>query len=326
MSVTKSPLFETAAQHLVSGVPLAYVDESVGSVIARLTGNVFNSIEAVYITDKQGHLLGLVRLITLLSALQSQKLSEIMTIQPPTVNPDDDQEKVAGLAVRCGLVDVPVVDYQGHFLGIVPAQSLISILRREHIEDLHRLTGIRDDNYQALHALEASPVQRTSDRLPWLLVGLLGSILATFVVSRFERTLEARVFIAFFVPGIVYLADAIGTQTEAIVVRGLSFNHNTSLQKLLTGELWTGLLIGIALATLSFPLILIAFANVRLAFAVALTIITAGGVATSIGLLFPWLLYRLGKDPAFGSGPVATIIQDVLSLLIYFMIIQLIGV
>lgn len=326
MSVSNFSLFETAAQHLVQNVPLARTCESVGAVIAQLSGNAFDSVEAVYITDEQGRLQGLVRLLDLLTAPQSQKLSEVMTFQPPTAHPQDDQEKVAGLAVRHGLIDVPVVDQNNYFLGIVPAKALISILRQEHIEDLHRITGIRDHNSQVYHALEAPPVQRASDRLPWLLVGLLGSILATFVISRFERILEAHIFVAFFVPGIVYLADAIGTQTEAIVVRGLSFNHNASLHKLITGEMWTGLLIGFALAVLSFPLVLAAFGNPRLAFAVAFTVIAAGGVATSVGLLFPWLLYSIGKDPALGSGPVATIVQDVLSLLIYFVIIQLIGI
>ncbi|GET37779.1 magnesium transporter [Microseira wollei] len=198
-------------------------------------------------------------------------------------------------------------------------------VRREHIEDLDRLAGIQRENTHAHHALEAAPTRRAGDRLPWLLVGLVGSILATFVVSRFEQVLATRVFVSFFVPGIVYLADAIGTQTEAIVVRGLSFNHS-SLQKLLTGEIWTGLLIGLALGGLSFPLVLAAFGNLKLASAVALAILTAGGIATTVGLLFPWLLFRAGKDPAFGSGPVATIIQDVLSLLIYFIIIQLLAV
>ncbi|PMB47781.1 hypothetical protein CEN39_23735 [Fischerella thermalis CCMEE 5201] len=67
---------------------------------------------------------------------------------------------MADLAVTYGLVDVPVVDAQGYFLGIVPAQSLISILRQEHIEDLHRLSGIREGDFQARHVLEASPTRR----------------------------------------------------------------------------------------------------------------------------------------------------------------------
>jgi magnesium transporter len=155
-----------------------------------------------------------------------------------------------------------------------------------------------------------------------LLVGLLGSVVATFVVSRFEHALEARVAVAFFVPGLVYLADAIGTQTEAVAVRGLSLSH-APLRVLLAGELDAGLLIGLTLAALTFPAVWFVFGDLYLALAVALALMVAGGVATTIGLFLPWVLYRAGKDPAFGSGPVATIIQDVLSLLIYFTIVSL---
>jgi magnesium transporter len=58
--------------------------------------------------------------------------------------------------------------------------------------------------------------------LPWLFLGLLGAIIAADIVGAFERRLEEHVLLAFFIPGIVYLADAVGTQTEALVIRGLS--------------------------------------------------------------------------------------------------------
>jgi magnesium transporter len=147
--------------------------------------------------------------------------------------------------------------------------------------------------------------------------GLLGSALATFVVSRFEQELEAQVALAFFVPGIVYLADAIGTQTETVVVRGLSLSR-APLRVLLRDEAGAGLIIGFAFGALAFLGVVLAFGDLRLAAAVALAVLVAGGMATTVGLLFPWLLHRMGQDPAFGSGPVATIVQDVLSLLIYF--------
>jgi magnesium transporter len=321
MTTSLLPTVETAAHHLVDRIPIACSEESIGSILDRLLANAFDSLESVYIVDENNRLCGLVRLSDLLSMPREERLGEVMTVDPPRVYPDEDQEEVASIAVKYGMASIPVIDRQGCLLGIVPAHALISILRKEHIEDLHRLAGIQRENSHARHALEDPPLRRAGDRLPWLLVGLLGSILATFVVSRFEQALEKQVFIAFFVPGIVYLADAIGTQTEAIVVRGLSLSQN-SLKDLLMGELWTGIIIGLALGCLSFPLVAIAFGNFSLAFAVSLAILTAGGVATSIGLLFPWLLDRLGRDPAFGSGPVATIIQDVLSLLIYFAIAQ----
>lgn len=313
---------ETAAQHLVKKVPTAGVEDTAGSVVARLPGHAYDAVDAVYVVDEQRRLRGLIRLPNLLAASPNQLVSELMLTQPPAVHPGEDQERIALLAITHGVAAVPVIDEAGHLLGVVPAQALIEILRREHIEDLHRLTGIAPENAQVRASLEAPPLRRLRDRLPWLLVGLLGSAAATFVMARFERALEARVAVAFFIPALVYLADAIGTQTEAITVRFLSTQH-APLGRLLVGELRTGVLIGLALGAFVFPAVLLAFGDVNLALAVTVALVAAGGIAATVGLLLPWLLSWAGRDPALGSGPVATIIQDVLSLLIYLACVTL---
>lgn len=308
---------ETAGRHLVAEVPTARIGDRVGPARASLSGRRFASTEALYVLNESGRLCGLVRLADLLALPEEAALKDVMRSEPPSVRPETDQERVASLAVWHRIGAVPVVDSGGVFLGVVPPEALLEVLRREHVEDLHRLAGIRREAAHARHALEEPPVRRVKDRLPWLMLGMLGSALATFVVARFERELEAQVALAFFVPGIVYLADAIGTQTETVVVRGLSLSQ-APLRVLLRDEAGAGLLIGSVFGALAFLGVALAFGDVRLAAAVALAVLVAGGMATTIGLLFPWLLYRLGKDPAFGSGPVATIVQDVLSLLIYF--------
>jgi magnesium transporter len=115
----------------------------------------------------------------------------------------------------------------------------------------------------------------------------------------------------------VYLADAIGTQTEAVAVRGLSLSH-APLARLIAGEFRTGILIGAILGGLTFAGVWLAFRDLNLAAAVSIALLGAAAVATTVGLVFPWALARLGRDPAYGSGPLATIIQDVLTLAIYF--------
>ena len=140
-------------------------------------------------------------------------------------------------------------------------------------------------------------------------------MLATFIVARLETTLAAKPEIAFFVPGLVYLADAIGTQSEAVAVRGLSLTH-VGIGRLIGSELRTGMLIGAVLALLAFAMIWWEFGEARLAIAVTLALAGASIVASVLGLVLPWLLGRFGSDPAYGSGPLATIVQYVLSLLI----------
>jgi len=309
---------DTAGEHLVLRVLRASPSETAGAVRRRLAEGVeVDSAEAVYLLDGKRHLLGIVPMSRLLRAPAEQSMADIATAPVPAVRISADQEHVASIAIQHGLTSVPVVDRRGHFAGVVPPLSLIEVLRREHVEDLHRLAGIRLEDTRAREAIEAPPIRRARDRLPWLLVGLVGSMLATFVVAGFETTLEARIAIAFFVPGIVYLADAVGTQSEAIAVRGLSLSR-LPLARLLAGELRTGLLIGTTLALLVLGPIWWWFGDAELALAVAVALLAASACATTIGFALPWLLARSGRDPAFGSGPIATIIQDVLSLLIYF--------
>jgi magnesium transporter len=310
-------LAETAARHLVRHVPTGTTDETVGAVIARLQSAAYEYAGAIHVLDAGRRLAGIVPIETLLNAAPGARLADLALHEPAAVSADTDQEHVASFALRHGVASVPVVDRDGRLLGVVPPRSLLEVLRHEHVEDLHRLAGIRREGARARTALEAPPQRRARDRLPWLLVGLFGSALATWVVAGFERALSTNVAIAFFVPGLVYLADAIGTQTEAIAVRGLSLSR-APMAHLIGGELRTGALIGLTLSLLAFPAIWLVFDSARLAAAVALSLLAAASVATTVGLALPWLLARLGRDPAFGSGPLATIVQDVLTLLIYF--------
>jgi len=309
--------------HMYSPVPTAQVGDTVSELSQRLASlpNAFDSIELLFVTDADQRLLGVVPLSKLLVATPTMSIAELLNRDITSVTLADPPERVAEVALTHQLPAVPVVDAQGCLLGAVPAHSVFKIMREEHIQDMDRLVGIWRHSDQALSAIEGDPLRRGLDRLPWLIVGTAGCVLATGLMATFESTLKADLAVAFFIPGIVYLADAIGTQSEAIAVRGLSFS-STPIPQLLKGELKTGFYLGIALALVVFPFIWLTF-NASLAFAVSVALICASSVATSIGILLPSLLSRMGKDPAYGSGPVATIVQDLLSLLIYLSVISL---
>lgn len=312
---------ETAAQHMVRRLPTAAASDTAAQVRERLSGSTFDYAGAVFIVDPSGRLKGIVPLTRLFAAADDTRLETLAQTKLPAVMPNTDQELVASLAIHEETAAVPVVDSENRLLGVVPPIALLEVLRREHVEDLHRLAGIARESTRARHAIEAPPSRRARDRLPWLLVGLAGSVLATMVVAYFEQTLQSRVAVAFFIPGIVYLADAIGTQTEAIAVRGISLSR-LPIARLIGGEIVTGVIIGATLALVAFPPIWWWFDDMNLAVAVSTALFVAGAVATTIGVLFPWVLSRLGRDPAFGSGPIGTIVQDVLSLVIYFITIS----
>ncbi|HXH21076.1 MAG TPA: magnesium transporter, partial [Dehalococcoidia bacterium] len=209
-----------------------------------------------------------------------------------------------------------VVDSTGRFLGLIPPHRLLGVLLLEHDEDMARLGGFIHDTEAARTASEERVARRFWHRLPWLLVGLAGAIVAADLVGSFERELESNVLLAFFVPGIVYMADAVGTQTEALIIRGLSVG--VSIGRVARRELVTGLLVGAVLSAVLMPVVLLRWGQGDVALAVGLALFGACSTATAVAMLLPWALHRAGRDPAFGSGPLATVVQDLLSILIYF--------
>jgi magnesium transporter len=316
---------ETVGGHLVASVLRARPGERVREVLARLADEKPTSLELVLGVDAHGRLLGAAPLARIVALPPEAPIEKALERDFPRVRPNTDQEHAASLALHHGVDALPVVDAEGSVLGVMPAQAIMQVLRREHVEDLHVLSGIHREESQARHAIEDPPMRRVRHRLPWLLAGLAGAAVATMAMAGFESTLSAHIAVAFFVPGIVYLADAIGTQSEAVAVRGLSLTRS-GIAHLLAGELRTGMAIGASLGLISFLPIWAAFGDVRLAGAVATAVFAAGTMAAALGLLLPWWLARLGRDPALGSGPIATVIQDILSLLVYFAVVRAFGV
>ena len=198
------------------------------------------------------------------------------------------------------------------------------MLLAEHNEDLARIGGYLKTNAAALEASEEPVPRRFRHRIPWLLLGLAGALLAAVIVGRYESLLAEHVLLAFFVPGIVYLADAVGTQTETIVVRGLSVG--VTMRRMMRREIAAGLAIGAALAIIAYPVVAWAWGSQQLALGVSLAVLAACSTASAAAMALPWLIARCGGDPAFGSGPLATVIQDLLSIMIYFEVVTAVAV
>jgi magnesium transporter len=305
----------TAVRYVSREVPVASPGDTAGAVRRMLVGRRFDSVGDVAVLQG-ARLVGLVRLEDLLAAPDDATLAVIMDDDPPIVAPGTDQERVAWKAVEHGESSLAVIDAEGRFVGLIPPDRMLGVLLWEHDEDLARLGGFLRRTASARSASEEAVLRRYWHRLPWLLLGLLGALVATALVSAFEGALEERVALAFFLPGIVYMADAVGTQTETLAVRGLSLG--VPIGRTLVRELGTGLLVGATVAALFFPLAVWFWHDRALAVAVSVALLAACSTATVVGLGLPWLLARSGVDPAFGSGPVATVIQDLLSIAIYF--------
>lgn len=157
-------------------------------------------------------------------------------------------------------------------------------------------------------------------RFPWLLVGLLGGLLTTIIISRYEAILSADLRLAFFIPIVVYLSDAVGTQTETIYVRALSSNMRIKFSRYILKESAVGLGLGIISGTLLGFFAAYWLKSFEIGLTVGLTMLINLTLAPVLAVLIPSVLYKKHADPALGSGPLATIIQDLISLLVFFLI------
>lgn len=310
---------ESAAAHMVTQIPRAAINSPVRDVIQSLHARAFECADVIFVTTADGRLEGIVR-INDLFASNDAVIGDIMEPEHGAVRPNDDQEQIAILAMKLNMIAVAVVDDDGRLIGAVPPEALFGILRAEHMEDLQRIAGIVAHDEGPDIAIDAPLYDRFRRRIPWLVFGLFASSMITFLMTGFEETLAQNVAVAFFVPALVYIAGAIGTQAVSVAVRGLA-TDDVPILRLLRDELIIGIAIGATLGTIAFGAVLTVFGEVNLALAVGLAVLGGGAISAVVGFGLPWLFKRFGADPALGSGPICTIIQDVASLFIYLVLV-----
>jgi magnesium transporter len=305
-------------RYLSPGGPVFGPGETAADVREALVGASFHGADEVAVCIDGDRLVGLAPLRGILAAGADQRLADLMDADPPVVVVGHDREQAAWKAVQHGETSLAVVDERGAFRGLVPPARLLAVLLREHDEDFARLGGYLASTASARMAAEEPLSRRLWHRIPWLALGLAGAAVSAWLVGLFEGRLEADVRLAFFIPGVVYLADAVGTQTEALVVRGLSVG--APIRTTVRLESLTGPALGLLLAGVSLPAIWLVLGDPAVAVAVSVALLAACSVATAVAAGLPVLMARTGRDPAFGSGPLATVVQDLLSLVIYLVV------
>ena len=315
---------DSAGAVALSNVPTATPQELAGAVLKRIQQGVagYDSVLYIYVLDATARLCGVVSIKELLQLADNAVLSDHTQRDIISVQVGADQEAAAQIALLYSIKSVPVIDAAGTFVGVLVSDQIMDILQHESLEDTLRLAGMQvlDDNHRHT-VLSGSWTMHFWRRLPWLVVGLLGGVVAAVVVQQFEHILTTHVIIAAFIPAVVYIADAVGSQTQTIYVRALALDANLPTKRYALREmLVNGLLavvLGISLAVVSALTITTWQIGTLLGLAIFVTVILA--LCTS--LLVPYVFFRCRIDPAIASGPLATIIRDVLSLFAYLLLV-----
>jgi magnesium transporter len=307
------------------------VDEALAAVRRIARSERREAMNAIYTTDAAGRLQGVMSLRELLAAPEGGKVLDIAWEEVQTVPLTADREEVARVTREYDLVAVPVVDENGVIQGVVTVDDVIDALVEEHTEDVQRFGGMEalDEPYTQIGFF--SMIRK---RAPWLAALFLSEMLTTSAMGHFQDELAKAVVLALFIPLIISSGGNSGSQATSLIIRALALGEIRLRDwwKVALRELPSGLLLGAILGALGIARILLwqhlgimSYPHPNLlALTIGLALIGVVAFGSLAGAMLPFVLQRLGFDPASASAPFVATLVDVTGLSIYFYVALLI--
>lgn len=268
-----------------------------------------------YVVDSNERLIGVVTFRDLLLADNHLLIATIMRDHPTHVDVLTNQEQVAKIIGQYDFEAIPVTTDDNVLVGTISSDQVLDIIVREANEDIEMLLG----NGKSID-FRTSPIVAAKRRLPWLILLLFIGLISGSIISKFEETLNAVVALAFFMPMIAGMTGNTGTQSLAVVVRGLASEDMTlkKATKVIFREIIVGIIIGVTCGVLIAIIAYFWQGSMVLGFVVGASLIATLIIGTFAGTVIPLVLNKFKIDPAVASGPLITTLNDILSLLIYF--------
>jgi magnesium transporter len=297
-------------------------------VLISEVGGRKETVYAVYVVDPGSQaLVHVVSLRELITSPREENVLDIGSRRPPlTVTPDIDREDAARLISKYNLLAIPVVDAYHKMLGIVTVDDVIDTLVEEQTEEVQRFGGM-----EALDApyMEISFLGMIRKRAGWLCALFLSEMLTATAMQRFEGEIERAAVLAMFIPLVMSSGGNSGSQATSLVIRALSLQEVRLRDwwRIAMREVPTGLVLGAILGLIGFVRIVLwqemgifdygpHFFLLAIAVGFALVGIVAFG--SLAGSMLPFMLKRIGFDPASASAPFVATLVDVTGLVIYF--------
>ncbi|HLD43750.1 MAG TPA: magnesium transporter [Candidatus Nanoarchaeia archaeon] len=312
----------SAGRHAISEIVKVKRDSAIRDVLRLLSkeGNRFKIIDPIYIVDKGEKLVGVVSIRDMFSYPQETKVGRIMKKKVVSLSPDAEDEKAAHVALKYGIKTIPVVKNR-KILGAIPANLITSILNRSLQEDILHFAGIHKSHLNYENTTKVPLLASVLHRLPWLIVGLIGIMIAAYFINIFESTLQTYLILAFFIPAIVYMSDALGTQHQTLFVRDLAtLGKDLNLGQYFLKQTVIAGILAVLISSLTMVGIFLFWNAPFTGFVISISLFIALMVTNFTSLVTTLIIYKMGHDPALGSGPLATVISDLTSIVIYFLI------
>jgi magnesium transporter len=293
----------------------------------REKGKESETFNIIYVIDDKGKLIDDLRLKDIILAEPETKVKDIMDENFIALQVNDDQEKAVEVFKIYDRIALPVVDSYGYLLGIVTVDDVLDVAEEEATEDIHKIGGVEalDEPYSSI------PIFRmVRKRAFWLTILFISQILTAIAMGYFGDELDKAVILSIFIPLVISSGGNSGSQAATLVIRALALGdiRLSDWWFIMRREIISGLLLGIALGAIGF-LQVIFLSNFLIEiqgsiFLIGLTIsLSLIGIVlwgTISGSMLPFILKKLGADPATSSAPLIATLVDVTGIIIYFSI------
>src|SRR5260221_4469879 len=304
----------------VSVTTMMSVSEAIRAI--RVKGADAETIYYVYLLSGK-RLDGVVSLRDLLLSEPAQKLGEIVTANVITVPPDVDREGVAKKLAKYDLSAIPVVDGKGTLLGVITVDDVIDVLTQETTEDVQKLAGVEP--------LDASYFQTTfwtfiRKRATWLVILFVEEFFTGSALRHYDTVIQAVAKLSYYVPLLISTGGNSGSQSASLIIRGLAVGEVkiSDWWRIAGRELAQGVVLGLILASVGIVRVMMWGDGPRFAMLVGGTLVSIVVMGCVVGSMLPLALRRVGFDPATSSTPFIASLVDVLGIIIYFNIAQLV--
>lgn len=283
----------------------------------RKVGMDKETIYTCYVTDATRVLDGVVTVRTLLLAQESDKIGDIMEENVISARTDDDREQVAELFQKYDLIALPVVDTEGHLVGIVTVDDAMEVLEEENTEDFHRMAAIEPmaDPYLSMSVLELA-----KKRFFWLLVLMVSAFFTGHIITSYEDLFIVFPALIASIPMLMDTGGNAGSQSSTLIIRGMAVGelHTSDGWKILWKELRVGALVGVTLGAINVVYKWLLSGDFLLALTIGISLFAIVLIAKTIGSMLPIIAKILKLDPALMASPIVTTIVDAGGLIVYF--------
>jgi len=317
-----NPRFARIRPEMTVGEAIRYLRKQATSV---------ETIYYLYVLDNDQTLRGVVTFRQLFQAAEDKVVRDIMVTDVVSVPEHMDQELVARLFQKHNVLALPVVDEGGKMVGIITFDDIADAIREEATEDIQKIGGV-----EALEApyLTIEFTRLLKKRAGWLAALFLGEMLTATAMTHYQNEIASAVVLALFVPLIISSGGNSGSQATTLVIRAIALGEVRLRDwwRVLRREIGAGLGLGLILGTIGLARILLWQAIggtygvhfMRIALTVAFSLVGVVLWGSVAGSMLPFILRRVGFDPASASAPLVATLVDVTGLVIYFTIASII--